>query len=154
MDVKIWANDQQPNPVTMTGKVVHIWRLTPIAETDEVKLLNAIPPSLRVVSYRPFARLTPTDRSGNRKTFDELAIPRRGNFQRWGVLRMDVDNLGNLFQEGFGKKASMSRIASLSFSLRVFFEGWLPQLAKPQRDDQDGQEDLSDFIVHTVLRRG
>lgn len=93
-------------------------------------------------------------------TFDELAqnrtdqhnVPtpngekRWSGLKRWGVLRMDVDNLGKLFKEGFDNKQktgavennlTLSRLASLSFSLRLFFEGWLPQLGhKPEASDR------------------
>jgi CRISPR-associated protein Csm1 len=99
-----------------------------------------------VVSYRPFARQVPLDANGLPLTFDELAQPMRGHFSRWGVLRMDVDNLGRLFQTGFGEKASLSRTASLSFAFRIFFEGWLPHLVKPQAGDAIAQADLSRYI--------
>ncbi|BAJ64475.1 type III-A CRISPR-associated protein Cas10/Csm1 [Anaerolinea thermophila] len=50
--------------------------------------------------------------------------------KRVGVLRMDVDNLGRLFAEGLGKYASLSRTASLSFAISLFFEGWVGVLAE------------------------
>ena len=59
---------------------------------------------------------------------------------------MDVDSLGKLFREGFGQKASLSRIASLSYALRLFFEGWLPQLARPQKEIRAATLDLSEAI--------
>ncbi|MBW7886060.1 MAG: type III-A CRISPR-associated protein Cas10/Csm1 [Caldilineaceae bacterium] len=49
--------------------------------------------------------------------------------KRLGVLRMDVDNLGKLFSEGLGASATLSRVASLSFAISLFFEGWVAQLA-------------------------
>ncbi len=45
-----------------------------------------------------------------------------------GVLRMDVDDLGWLFQHGLGEVTSISRVCSTSFLLRLFFEGWLNSL--------------------------
>ncbi|MDW8101235.1 MAG: hypothetical protein RML36_17335, partial [Anaerolineae bacterium] len=50
--------------------------------------------------------------------------------QRLGVLRMDVDNLGKLFAEGFGENATLSRVAALSFAISLFFEGWVEVLAE------------------------
>jgi CRISPR-associated protein Csm1 len=123
-----------------------IWRLTPIPDPQEDQWLKPFQKSRFVVSYRLFARLTPLDENGNPLTFDDLARPRRGNFKRWGVLRMDVDNLGLLFQKGFGEKASLSRTASLSFALRIFFEGWLPMLATPQPDNKAFKDDLRPYV--------
>lgn len=60
---------------------------------------------------------------------DELAEASRG-IARLGVLRMDVDNLGHIFNKGLGGLASLSRLASLSLSIRIFFEGWVEALAR------------------------
>ncbi|MCC5943489.1 MAG: hypothetical protein JJT94_01035 [Bernardetiaceae bacterium] len=46
-------------------------------------------------------------------------------FKRLGVLRMDVDNLGTLFQSGLGTRASFARYACLSRSMDYFFKGHL-----------------------------
>jgi len=83
------------------------------------------------VGYRPFARLVPwRDREESQiKTFDDLAEQAKG-IERWGVLRMDVDNLGRLMREGFRKRdahgisdsLTISRLASVSFALRDFFD--------------------------------
>lgn len=61
------------------------------------------------------------------KEFEELASECVG-IKRLAVLRMDVDNLGLVFKEGFGEKASFSRIAQLSTMLDFFFCGYLNQL--------------------------
>jgi CRISPR-associated protein Csm1 len=42
---------------------------------------------------------------------------------------MDVDNLGQIFSEGLAEKATLSRVAALSFSMSLFFEGWMEQIA-------------------------
>jgi len=65
------------------------------------------------------------------KTFDQIADAsaaydvegRPHGIQRLGILRMDVDNLGRLFAEGLGQRATLARIATLSRSLATFFEG-------------------------------
>lgn len=44
-----------------------------------------------------------------------------------GVLRMDVDSLGQVFREGLGQDATISRMSTLSESLRLFFEAWVPR---------------------------
>jgi CRISPR-associated protein Csm1 len=118
------------------GDFVRVWRLEdPRPKPDEAQRLALLGPA-QVIGYRPFAKLTPTNDDGNPLTFDDLAKPMRGSFQRWGVLRMDVDNLGWLFRDGL-KNASLSRVASLSFALQLFFEGWLPKLAG---------DDLKDYL--------
>lgn len=97
--------------------------------------------SKAVPVFRPFAQLVPlTVENGEErpKTFDELCEESRGGFKRWGVLRMDVDNLGFLFEKGFTQykkdeadekevnRLSLSRVAGLSFAMGLFFEHLLP----------------------------
>lgn len=67
-------------------------------------------------------------KAGGIKPFEKLAEDAQG-IQRLGVLRMDVDNLGKLFAGGLGDQATLARIASLSFTIRLFFEGWVGKLA-------------------------
>ena len=65
-------------------------------------------------------------RSDTVADFDQLADASDG--VKWlGVLRMDVDNLGGVFRDGLGESATISRMSTLSESLRLFFEGYLPQ---------------------------
>ncbi|HLH50969.1 MAG TPA: type III-A CRISPR-associated protein Cas10/Csm1 [Roseiarcus sp.] len=59
--------------------------------------------------------------------FDELAENSEG-IKRLGVLRMDVDSLGNTLRNGFGAQASLPRIAALSRHLGYFFGGYLAHL--------------------------
>ena len=49
---------------------------------------------------------------------------------RLGVLRMDVDNLGTVFQKGLAQRATISRVSTLSFNLSLFFEGWINAFLK------------------------
>lgn len=60
-------------------------------------------------------------------TFDEFCNKESSDaFKRLGVLRMDVDNLGNIFQTGIQKeRATLSRFAALSRSFDYFFSGYL-----------------------------
>lgn len=85
-----------------------------------------------IQTNRLFAQLVPME-GKQVMTFDGLAKHSRG-VRRWGVLRMDVDNLGELFRQGFMRgqdnALTLSRVASLSFALRLFFEGWLPALGR------------------------
>lgn len=57
-------------------------------------------------------------------TFEEMC--ENNNFSRMGVLRMDVDNLGYIFQQGIDPdRATLSRFAALSRSFDFFFSGYL-----------------------------
>ncbi|MEJ5224213.1 MAG: type III-A CRISPR-associated protein Cas10/Csm1 [Anaerolineales bacterium] len=63
-------------------------------------------------------------------TFDELQQKCESGFQRLGVLRMDVDNLGHLFKDGLDNAFSLSRMAALSSQISLFFEGWLKRIVE------------------------
>ncbi|MDF1513323.1 MAG: type III-A CRISPR-associated protein Cas10/Csm1 [Anaerolineae bacterium] len=76
----------------------------------------------------------PLPREGDIRTFSSLAEAADG-IKRLGVLRMDVDNMGKLFAEGFQDPetgdpfATLSRVAALSFAVSLFFEGWVTRIA-------------------------
>ncbi|MCQ2275712.1 MAG: type III-A CRISPR-associated protein Cas10/Csm1 [Bacteroidales bacterium] len=60
----------------------------------------------------------------NVPTFEEMC--ENDSFSRMGVLRMDVDNLGSIFQSGIApERATLSRYAALSRSFDFFFSGYL-----------------------------
>lgn len=47
-------------------------------------------------------------------------------FERMGILRMDVDNLGHIFQQGISPdRSTLSRMSALSRSFDYFFSGYL-----------------------------
>lgn len=53
------------------------------------------------------------------------------DLSRLGVLRMDVDNLGHLFQEGFrGRQVTLAHMSALSRALDYFFSGYLNTIWK------------------------
>ncbi|TCO89136.1 CRISPR-associated protein Csm1 [Bacteroides heparinolyticus] len=61
-------------------------------------------------------------------TFEEMC-DNSDKFSRLGVLRMDVDNLGSIFQRGLlPEKTSLSRYVALSRSFDFFFSGYLNTL--------------------------
>ena len=61
---------------------------------------------------------------------------------KWlGVLRMDVDDLGDVFRTGLGRRATLSRVSTLSESLRLFFEAWVPQVCARYNHLQQGGKD-------------
>lgn len=71
----------------------------------------------------------------NMPTFEEMCA--NEHFSRMGVLRMDVDNLGHIFQSGIpGNRATLSRFAALSRSFDFFFSGYLNMIwreVEPER---------------------
>jgi len=71
------------------------------------------------------------------KSFDELQKEAHG-IERLGVLRMDVDNLGNAFKYGFGEGegsiASLARVSALSMQIGLFFDGWIKRICEEQHD--------------------
>jgi CRISPR-associated protein Csm1 len=94
---------------------------------------------------RHTANTVPVDADGNALTFDDLQKQVEGGFQRLGVLRMDVDNLGELFKRGLGEDASLARLATLSSRISLFFEGWLKKLC--EKDARAGK-------IYTVYAGG
>ena len=75
-------------------------------------------------------------KAGGVKSFSVLAHQSKG-IKRLGILRMDVDNLGTLFQHGFGERATLSRMAALSFAISLYFEGWVSQVVEKVNGDED-----------------
>ncbi len=61
------------------------------------------------------------------KPFEELVLDAEGD-KKLAFARADVDNLGLIFREGLGEDYSISRIATLSRSLDLFFSGYLNKL--------------------------
>lgn len=66
-------------------------------------------------------------------TFDELQKGRQG-IHRLGVLRMDVDNLGSIFKDGFGigdqSIATIARLSTLSLQVSLYFDGWVKKICE------------------------
>lgn len=71
------------------------------------------------------------------RSFDLLAT--RGDasngFARLGVLRMDVDSLGKVFEQRL-QVATLTRQMELSHALSEFFEAYLPQICRTIEDEQ------------------
>ncbi|MEW6716443.1 MAG: type III-A CRISPR-associated protein Cas10/Csm1 [Chloroflexota bacterium] len=110
-----------PNVSTAVGRRFLV-NVTPLVIKNDVKEFTE--------------RLDEEIKSGDIKPFDLLQLQSRG-IKRLGVLRMDVDDLGKLFAEGLGSNATLSRIASLSFAVSLYFEGWVGVLAE-KRNKKNG----------------
>ncbi len=76
--------------------------------------------------------------AGSVKPFSVLEKESKG-IERLGVLRMDVDNLGDIFASGLGERATLSRVAALSFAISLYFEGWVGCIAGEMNADPDAK---------------
>lgn len=80
--------------------------------------------------------------AANMPTFEEMCA--NEHFSRMGVLRMDVDNLGHIFQSGIpAQRATLSRFAALSRSFDFFFSGYLNTIWREMEDSKKS------FIVYS-----
>lgn len=88
--------------------------------------------------------------NGKPLTFNDFADKSEG-IKRLGILRMDVDNLGEIFTKGFPDRASISRVTTLSRRLSLFFGGYLNTICQSEEYKEkvyiiySGGDDL--FIV-------
>ena len=91
--------------------------------------------------FRLLPNATPRrDADGTIADFGDLAEAADG--VKWlGVLRMDVDDLGKVFRTGLGTQATLARMSTLSESLRLFFEAWVPQVCARYNRLQQGGKD-------------
>lgn len=97
---------------------------------DDEALAQIAPGPRRAIGRKLLVNVTP--RHGRAiATTEEMAKAARG-IERLGVLRMDVDDLGLTFERGLGKRASLSRMATLSLAVSLFFEGLVESLAQSQ----------------------
>ncbi len=106
------------------------------------RFLVNVTPILTEAEYRELqGKVKELPKPGSIKSFDVLEYQSTG-IKRLGVLRMDVDDLGKLFSDGLGEKATFSRVAALSFAISLFFEGWVEILAERIGKAGDGRERL------------
>ncbi len=74
---------------------------------------------------------------GEPLSFDKLMGNEENGFKRLGVLRMDVDNLGQIFMSGLKNekhKLTFSRYSTLSRNLDYFFTGYLNKIQEEYKD--------------------
>lgn len=80
----------------------------------------------QVIAHNPDGRVA---------DYDDLADASKG--AKWlGALRMDVDDLGTVFSKEKLENATISRLATLSDALRLFFEGYIPELCRAYNTEQ------------------
>jgi CRISPR-associated protein Csm1 len=96
----------------------------------------------------------PVNKEGDPKYFD--ALPANRNFNKLGVLRMDVDNLGHIFINGLNKqRVSFSKYAELSSKMDLFFRGYLNVLREEIEDlAQSGLKEEENGSVYILYSGG
>jgi CRISPR-associated protein Csm1 len=109
-------------------------------------LVNVTPVLTRKEKEDLKAQLSEQERKGlpppgSIKPFDIIEKQSTG-VARLGVLRMDMDNLGDLFTSGLGDKASLARLAALSFAIHLFFDGWVGRLTEARNQEDPRGERL------------
>ncbi|MDR1728189.1 MAG: type III-A CRISPR-associated protein Cas10/Csm1 [Acidobacteriota bacterium] len=84
---------------------------------------------------------------GAPKTFGHIACEDRrlektaDGVEKWvgqvalSTLKGDVDNLGQIFQKGLGRKSTFAKMAALSRQMNAFFAVWLPAFCKEKYPD-------------------
>ena len=78
--------------------------------------------------FRLFRPLVASKSDGTIADYSSIADASEG--VKWlGALRMDVDDLGTVFTDKL-ENATISRLATLSEALRLFFEGYVPHLCR------------------------
>lgn len=79
-------------------------------------------------------------RIGSIRSFEEMADAARG-VKKIGVLRMDVDNLGQIMVHGLSKRTMMAT-STLSSMMDLFFSGWVNEICRDvnqlDRKDEKG----------------
>jgi CRISPR-associated protein Csm1 len=98
----------------------------------------------------------PEKSDGSTADFTELQQSSKG-LKRIGVLRMDVDDLGRLFASGFHgtddkSRASLARVASLSFALSLYFEGYVGELCRRMNEKYRQEDEIE--AVYAVYSGG
>lgn len=83
--------------------------------------------------FRLGAYQLPYDEEKNQQlTFDEISKKSTGD-PKLALLKLDVDNLGNLFLHGLGESSTISRVTSLSRLLALYFEGYINYLIEEKK---------------------
>ncbi len=123
----VWLLDD-PEPGDWPDADAPIWlrysvtQIPYVRDEAEAEAINAALPAAEREDKKQRAS------KGKPKTFSHLETQTESGFHRLGVLRMDVDHLGHIFREGLGERATLSRLATLSFQMSLFFEGYLERL--------------------------
>ncbi len=98
---------------------LHLKNSTEIYVLNQTDFLDQAP--MHFSGFKFFSMNTPP-----KLEFDDIAKAATGDKNKLALLKMDVDNLGKIIIHGLPEgERSISRLATLSRLLRLFFEGYL-----------------------------
>lgn len=146
LDVHICSDKEQPPPLPTEAERVIVYLMGDTDFLNDTALQKFEWGDLPVsYDFRIFRSVA------DEADYDALADASEG--VKWlGVLRMDVDDLGNVFKTKLGNHATISRLSSLSSELCYFFKGYIAHLCRQYNEKQSilellyaGGDDL--FIV-------
>jgi CRISPR-associated protein Csm1 len=97
-------------------------------ETDFLPAVAETAPASTAFGFRFLANRAPFNEYGGVLEFSEIAQRSEGAAYL-GLLKADLDRLGAIFRRGLGGAMSISRLATLSSAIDLFFTGWIGCLA-------------------------
>ena len=139
-------NDKKPDPEKYKDTNAVVYRIgnTNFLSSTEKYQWEGISVSYDFRIFRPVIARIDED-----KTADYSTIADASEGVKWlGALRMDVDNLGTVFTEKL-ENATISRLATLSEAMRLFFEGYVPVLC-----DQHNKIEIEAQILELIYAGG
>ena len=127
-----------------------VYRLdgTDFLEDNQIVTWGNVPVSY---DFKPLPQVAAQRKDGTVLDYNHLADASDG-VHWFGALRMDIDNLGSILKTELGSNATISRMATLSESLRLFFEGYVPKLCKDY--NQNPQERQKKPILELIYAGG
>lgn len=138
------SSDDLPNFVNKLSDSFEKIELVKLNDTKFLEYAKDINRDNVSFSFQFLGNTVPRYSSKNPLYFEHLAEISKGS-NKLGILKMDVDNLGLIFSEGFDEdsKASISRVSTLSSSLDMFFSGFINDIAEEfvVFKDNNGSED-------------
>ncbi|WP_029551588.1 type III-A CRISPR-associated protein Cas10/Csm1 [Thermocrinis jamiesonii] len=100
---------------------------------DTLLLLNSTDFEDKADGFFFLANTVPLEEDGSVKDFNELVEEEEEGYKLLAFVKMDVDNLGLIFSQGLKKDYSLSRVATLSRSLELFFSGYINTLLEQKQ---------------------
>ncbi len=124
-EINLLAPDGNPPRTSGIDRAI-VYRLgnTDFLRSNQIGPWNPIPTGY---DFRLLPQVIAHRKDGTVLDYNNLANASDG-VHWFGALRMDIDNLGAIFRSGLGNNATLERMATLSESLRLFFEGYVPKL--------------------------
>ena len=142
------ASGSEPEPVRpATRAVVYQLGDTDFLTAIDTYQLEGVPANY---DFRMFYPVIAYKNSGEPADYNYLAEASEG-VQWLGAMRMDIDDLGTIIVEEL-QDATISRLATFSEALCLFFEGYVPELCKQY--NQQHKKDRGKEILELIYAGG